>query len=145
MLRIGYFPLRREGLAAAALDYAVMLALNFAGAALVGFFARGFYAADASALVAGKAAQPPLTALLLGVGCGMMMYTAVEGYKRTKSLLLVVFPVAAFIFCKFDHCIADLFYFAYAGALPPAHYLPAVALGNTLGALLMRAAFGMAK
>lgn len=143
--RIGYFPLKREGFASAAGEYAVMLLLNFAGAALVGFLARGAYGADASALVSGKAAQGPLKALLLAAGCGMMMYTAVEGYKRTRSMLLIVFPVAAFIFCKFDHCVADLFYFAYAGALPPAYYLPAAVAGNTLGALLMRTAFGMAE
>ncbi len=139
--RIGYFPLQRQGLGAAVLRYAVMLALNFAGSALAGLAARYFYTADASALALGKAGQPPLKALLLAVGCGMMMYLAVEGYKRTKNVVLIIFPVAVFILCKFDHCIADLFYFVYTGILPPVYYLPTVILGNSLGALALRLVF----
>ncbi len=139
--RIGYFPFKRQGLGGAAARYAVMLALNLLGAGLAGAAARLFYTVDAAALAAGKAAQSPLQALLLAVGCGMMMYTAVEGYKRTKSPVLIIFPVGAFILCKFDHCIADAFYFAYAGVMPPLYYLPLVVLGNSLGALALRLVF----
>ena len=139
--RIGYFPLQRQGLGAAAANYAGMLALNLLGAALMGLLARFFYSIDASAMAAGKAAQSPLQALLLAVGCGMMMYTAVEGYKRTKSMVLIIFPVAVFILCKFNHCIADMFYFAYTGTFPPVYYLPMVVLGNSLGALALRFVF----
>lgn len=139
--RIGYFPIQRQGFGAAAAGYAGMLALNLLGAGLMGLIARGFYTVDITAMVAGKAAQHPLQTLGLAVGCGMMMYTAVEGYKRTKSLVLVIFPVAVFILCKFNHCIADMFYFAYAGALPPAQYFPLVVLGNSVGALALRLVF----
>lgn len=139
--RIGYFPLQRAGFGAAAANYAGMLALNLLGASLAGLAARYFYSVDATALALGKAGQSPLRALLLAVGCGMMMYTAVEGYKRTKSLILVIFPVAVFILCKFDHCIADMFYFVYTGVMPPWYYLPMVILGNSLGALGLRVVF----
>ncbi len=60
---------------------------------------------------------PPLfdtlpSLLILGIFCGMLMYIAVEGYKRTTNPLIVVLPVMAFILCGFEHCIADMFYFA---------------------------------
>ena len=140
--RIGYFPLQRAGLSVAVARYAGMLALNLLGAAAAGLVARGFYSADASALAAGKAGQAPLQVFALAVGCGMMMYLAVEGYKRTQSPVLIIFPVAVFILCKFDHCIADMFYFAYTGIFPPLYYFPMVVAGNSAGALALRLVFG---
>lgn len=136
--RIGYFPFEKNKLGSAVTNYISMLVLNLLGAALAGLVARIVYTIDASAIVTAKASQRPLQAFLLACGCGMMMYLAVEGYKRTQSLVLIIFPVAIFIFSKFDHCVADMFYFSYAAQLPPWYYMPLVVAGNSAGALLLR-------
>lgn len=136
--RIGFFPLEdRAALGRHVLDYALMLVCNLAGAALAGLAARCVYGVDASALVAGKAAQSPLQAFLLAIGCGMMMYIAVSGYKATRNLLLLIAPVAVFILARFDHCVADAFYLAYAGGGVAWWYLPVVVAGNTVGSLTL--------
>lgn len=68
---------------------------------------------DTSKLVAVKYADSLPSLLILGVFCGMLMFIAVEGYKRTTNPLIVVLPVMGFILCGFEHCIADMFYFAF--------------------------------
>lgn len=68
---------------------------------------------DSSALTAAKYADSLPSLLILGVFCGMLMFIAVEGYKRTSNPLIVVLPVMGFILCGFEHCIADMFYFAF--------------------------------
>ena len=47
---------------------------------------------------------------LLGVGCGLLMTTAVT-FARKKNLLPLLFAVPLFILCGFTHCVADAFYY----------------------------------
>lgn len=42
--------------------------------------------------------------------CGVLIYLAVELYKRTHNLFLVVLCVVCFITCGAEHSIADAFY-----------------------------------
>lgn len=48
--------------------------------------------------------------LILGIGCGFVMTTAVEFAKR-KQYLPLLFGVPLFILCKFQHSVADAFYY----------------------------------
>lgn len=95
-------------------------------------------AEDAAAV---KMADSPLSLVMLGAMCNVLIYLAVETYKieRTERCFAVVIGVMAFVLCGFEHCIADAFYFAMAGALsePRAYVaLLAVVIGNTVGGLL---------
>lgn len=47
---------------------------------------------------------------LLGIGCGVMMTTAVR-FGRDKNYLPLLFAVPLFIVCGFTHCVADAFYY----------------------------------
>ena len=47
---------------------------------------------------------------LLGVGCGLLMTTAVT-FARQKNILPLLFAVPLFIVCGFTHCVADAFYY----------------------------------
>lgn len=47
---------------------------------------------------------------ILGIGCGILMYIAVNGYKKTKNFIAFILPVVVFILCGFNHCVADMFY-----------------------------------
>lgn len=72
------------------------------------------------------------------IGCGAMMYLAVDGYKIKNNLLLLVFPVMIFILCGFEHSIADMLYLGCAGklyTLEGMRFIFLVALGNAIGAL----------
>ena len=72
------------------------------------------------------------------VGCGAMMYLAVDGYKIKNNLLLLIFPVMIFILCGWEHSIADMVYLGCAGKLYTVEgmsFILFVALGNAIGAL----------
>lgn len=126
--------------------YTLMLLGNLAGAALVGlaFGPMGAGAKDAAAMALSKLSQPFLETLLRGIGCGMMMFIAVDSWKRlagAERALGVLLAVPVFILAGFEHCIADAFYFAAAfskGAMLDARLVPfmiSAIIGNTLGAL----------
>lgn len=55
-----------------------------------------------------------LSLFLLAVFCGVLVYAAVDGFKKTNNPLILILCVAAFVLCGFEHCIADMFYFAFA-------------------------------
>lgn len=72
------------------------------------------------------------------IGCGAMMYLAVDGYRIKNNLLLLIFPVMIFILCGFEHSIADMLYLGCAGVLYTMDGLKFIALvimGNAIGAL----------
>lgn len=74
-----------------------------------------------------------------GLGCGVCIYIAVEGYKKTKSLIPVILGVMAFILGGFEHCVADAFYLgASEFSLIGLAYIGLAVLGNSLGSLLTR-------
>lgn len=72
------------------------------------------------------------------IGCGAMMYLAVDGYKIKNNLLLLIFPVMIFILCGFEHSIADMTYLGCAGKLYTSEglmFIGLVIVGNAIGAL----------
>ncbi len=98
----------------------------------------------AQSLVDAKLADNPVSILLLAIGCGVCMYIAVHQYKfqtGPMQCLFVIFPVMVFILCKFEHCIANMFYFALAGSftVKTLVYLFIMTLGNSIGGLLIPA------
>lgn len=86
-----------------------------------------------------------LSIFILGFFCGLLMYLAVDNGKRCRqsgfdaSLVFgTAVPVMAFIFCGFNHSVADCFYMFAANPSPKgAVYILTVALGNALGGMLI--------
>lgn len=80
-----------------------------------------------------------LTVFLLAIGCGILMFCAVHGYKTADNgasrAVIVLFSVAGFILAGFEHSIADMFYVAAAGmiSLRSLLLLLVVILGNAVG------------
>ena len=64
----------------------------------------------AASIVELRTGQTALTNLILGIFCGLLMYIAVAGFAKTNNSLFVIGPVAFFILCGFNHCVADMFY-----------------------------------
>ena len=69
--------------------------------------------------------------------CGILIYIAVESYKRTNKFLITILCIATFILCGAEHSIADLAYmflarnFSWYNIL----FITVVALGNAAGAI----------
>lgn len=76
---------------------------------------------------------------ILAIFCGFLMFVAVDGYKQSKNAVILFMCVAAFIFCGFEHCIADMFYFSIARAWSAEACLRIIVItfGNVLGGVII--------
>ena len=145
--RVGYIPLRKPVYLLECLWTLVGNALGtFIDAALLKF-TRIAPAITEKALssVDTKLADSPLSAFILAVFCGILMFVAVDNARisreeggHVEKTLGILFPVMVFILCGFNHCIADMFYIFLTGKIAGAGvYLPVVILGNSLGGMLI--------
>jgi len=94
----------------------------------------------ARSVVAGRLAQGPWRSFLRAVGCGLIIDIAVWLYRKSGSLVPVLFGVPLFIVCGFYHSIADVVYLVGAwqwdtGIL---WYYPVIVLGNYAGCNVRR-------
>lgn len=80
---------------------------------------------------------------ILGIFCGMLIYFAVEGFARIENqfgkYIVLVFCVAGFIICGFEHCIANMFYLSLDNQITIESIVSIimVILGNSVGGLLV--------
>lgn len=86
-----------------------------------------------------KLNDTPLSILLLSFFCGILMYVAVDGYKKTLNPILLFVCVSVFILCGFEHCVANMFYFSLAEvwSVKTFLYLLLMTFGNSIGGLLI--------
>ena len=119
-------------------DVMLMFGINILSAYLVGLLSgMGPMHDSAAAIVTTKLETEWWITLLKSIGCGICIYGAVEGYKKTKSFIPVILGVMCFILAGFNHVVADAFYIgaAWFGSL---QYLLLVAIGNAIGSILIR-------
>ena len=134
--KIGYVNSKRS-----ILDSLLILVFNLVAATIVGLICR--CGSDAAASIADSKLSIFSEAWWLtglkSIGCGAAIYLAVEGYKKSKSLIPVILGVMVFILAGWNHCIADCFYMAAGSssalAIP---YLLVIIVGNSIGSLLIR-------
>ena len=100
----------------------------------------------ASSVLESRLASGPLACGVLGIGCGILMTSAVVFAKKGKEFgywVPLLFAVPLFIHCGFPHCIADAFYYLTASDFICANptvlwcYLATV-IGNFIGCNLPR-------
>ena len=93
----------------------------------------------AKLLCESKLEQKWYVCVILGIFCGILMYTAVKGYSNTKQPLILIFCVTVFILSGYEHSIADMAYFGCARmfGLKTVGFLLLVVLGNTIGGMLI--------
>ncbi len=109
--RVGYF--RSYGWA----EMAVTLAGNFVGTFMAArAFALTRHTCDVASVVTPKLADSSISIFVLAVGCGAMMFLAVDSFRRSQSWLFVILPVVIFIVSGFEHSIANMFYISLADA-----------------------------
>ncbi len=94
-----------------------------------------------------KAALSPMRAFVLGILCNALVCLAVWltlGCRSvTDKVLAILLPIAAFVACGFEHCVANWFFLPYAALLGDAEQglsiagagsnLLFVTLGNVVG------------
>lgn len=131
-----------------ALDLPIILVGNFVGTfavALINSLTRfgPMLTEKAIALCDPKLSDSLLSLFLLGIGCNILIFVAVDGFARIENAvgkyLSLFFGVMVFILCGFEHCVADMFYFSMAGAWSwdTLLRLLVIVLGNAVGGVLM--------
>lgn len=88
-----------------------------------------------------KTGDSLLSLFVLGMFCNIMIYVGVESYLANRhelgKYLGIVFGVVVFILCGFEHCVADMFYFAMAGwSWRALLCLVVITLGNAVGGMI---------
>ena len=84
------------------------------------------------------------TVFLQGVFCGALVYIAVYFFKNLQNwamkIIGIITAVTLFVYCGFQHCIANMFYFgmAFNWNIDMLWNLLIVILTNSIGALLIR-------
>jgi formate/nitrite transporter FocA (FNT family) len=130
-------------------DLAIGLAGNFVGAVGFGYLCGLVpgVKARAEAIAASRdvlsGGEQWWMSLVLGVICGMLVFLAVDVFKRKPGAvgaLGLVLAVTTFVFVGSEHCIANMAYFSMANHWTAGTLCNTllVALGNSLGALLLR-------
>ena len=81
---------------------------------------------------------------LEGIFCGALVYIAVYLFKNLQNwgmkIIGIIVAVTLFVYCGFQHCIANMFYFgmAFNWNINMLWNLLIVILTNSVGALLVR-------
>ena len=119
-------------------DCFVMLLSTIAGVSFICYIAANFSSIDIDAytIVNNKLNEVWYDALVRGIGCGILIYLAVECFKLYKHPLVVIMPVMGFIICGFDHCIANYGYMVLNNTYWTNNMIYWV-LGNAIGSLMI--------
>lgn len=88
-------------------------------------------------LMIAKLQIPYWLLFLKSMGCGFLMYIAVDIYKQKKNIIGILCCIPAFILAGFEHSIADMFYICRSGIFNKEViiFILIVIIGNAIGAL----------
>lgn len=80
---------------------------------------------------------------ILSIFCGMLMYIAVNNYKKIDNyfgkVISIILCVMVFILCGFEHCVANMYYFSVANVWSADAFvmLGVMILGNSFGSIII--------
>lgn len=101
----------------------------------------------ASKIVSLKLEDNMLSIFILSVFCGILMYIAVNNYKKLNTDIgkysCIFLCIMTFILCGFEHCVANMFYFSISSvwSLKSLCYMLIMILGNSVGSILIASYF----
>ena len=138
----------RDNLAENAINLPIMLVGNAIGAFALGVLCHFIFmnvpVVDDRIAAIALAKTDSTDVFLQGIFCGALVYIAVYLFKNLQNwgmkIIGIVTAVTLFVYCGFQHCIANMFYFgmAFEFDLPVLFNLLVVILTNSVGALLVR-------
>lgn len=138
----------REKLMENAINLPIMLVGNAIGAFALGIICHFIFmnvpevATRIVNIANAKIASPHV--FIEGIFCGALVYIAVYLYKNLQNwgmkIIGIIVAVTLFVYCGFQHCIANMFYFgmAFNWNINMLWNLLIVILTNSVGALLVR-------
>ena len=138
----------REKLKENAINLPIMLVGNAIGAFALGIICHFIFmnvpdiAVRILKISEGKTGSD--TVFLQGIFCGALVYIAVYFFKNLQNYAMkiigIITAVTLFVYCGFQHCIANMFYFgmAFNWNIDMLWNLLIVILTNSVGALLVR-------
>lgn len=97
----------------------------------------------AAALAQTKLNDSPWSVFILAIFCNILIFIAVDGFNKNPhelgKYLSLLFGVTVFILCGFEHCVANMFYFAMGEAvsLQTLGTLLIMTAGNAVGGVLI--------
>ena len=117
---------------------------NVIGCILIGLLVK--YAgsdtsiANAMTIVDGRFEAGWIKSLLRSIGCGMIIDMSVYQFRKSGSLIPILFGVPLFIICGFYHSIADVVYLTVSWRWSPEiyWYYPVIVIGNYIGCNVRR-------
>lgn len=119
---------------------------NLVGAVCVGLFLRltrlSSLTEKCLSIANIKLADSLASVFILAMLCNVLIFVAVHGFKNFKGelvrVLALFFGVSVFVLCGFEHCVANMFYFTFAGvwSFKTFGYLLIMTLGNICGGIL---------
>ena len=88
-----------------------------------------------------KSGKSFLEIFILGILCEVMINIAVVPFKNKElsdiiKLVSTVLGVFVFVYCGFEHCVANMFYFLSASSINGLLLIPST-LGNIFGAMVL--------
>ena len=139
--KVGYLPMNKPSYL---VDLVIIWLGNYVGATLTGLafrLTRAQKAEKALEIVNAKLGDGLVSVFILSVFCGILMFLAVNGYKKIGDFgryLILVLPVAVFILSGYEHCVANMFYYAHALVFTPKAllWLLVMTVGNSVGGVL---------
>ena len=81
-----------------------------------------------------------IKSLLRSIGCGLIIDLSVYQFRKSGSLIPILFGVPLFILCGFYHSIADVVYLTVSWNRNPEiyWYYPVIVIGNYIGCNIRR-------
>ena len=138
----------REKIGENAINLPIMLVGNAIGAFALGilchFVFQGVDDVINKILAISNGKMDSTTVFIQGILCGALVYIAVYCFKNFQNwamkIIGIVVSVTLFVYCGFQHCIANMFYFgmAFNWKIEMLWNLLIVILTNSVGALLVR-------
>ena len=143
----------REKLKENAINLPIMLVGNAIGAFVLGVICHSLFggvteiAYRISVIAENKIDYSRHSVLLEGIFCGALVYIAVYFFKNLQNYAMkiigIITAVTLFVYCGFQHCIANMFYFAMNfdwihWEIDYLWNILLVILLNSVGALLVR-------
>ena len=117
---------------------------NVIGCILVGLLIK-YAGSDTSitnaiTIVDGRFEAGWLKSMLRSIGCGLIIDLSVYQFRKSGSLIPILFGVPLFILCGFYHSIADVVYLTASWGWSPEiyWYYPTIFLGNYVGCNVRR-------
>lgn len=109
----------------------IYLVGNLIGVALVGLVPQ-------ATTISAKIDQSIWLTLWQSIGCGILIYCAVDIFKKHNKVIGILLGVPTFIICGFNHCIANMYYVIASRefTINAIIFIVICIIGNSIGSLL---------